>query len=196
MKRNALTLSLIAGASMLALAANPSVAQSTSAETTTNLNGTVKSDEVKADGQTGAEIKKDMDKAGEVVKDTASSVAAAASTAATAAETKIRELLEGDAIDDIEGTAVRDANGDSIGEVDEVVRGKSDNALYFVVDVGGFLGLGEREVAIPADRFTRTKNHFVLASATKAELEAHEEYMEDRYVEVDVDAHGNIVAEK
>lgn len=196
MKRNALTLSLIAGASMLALAGNPSVAQSTSAETTTNLNGTVKSDEVKADGQTGAEIKKDMDKAGEVVKDTASSVAAAASTAATAAETKIRELLEGDAIDDIEGTAVRDANGDSIGEVDEVVRGKSDNALYFVVDVGGFLGLGEREVAIPADRFTRTKNHFVLASATKAELEAHEEYMEDRYVEVDVDAHGNIVAEK
>jgi hypothetical protein len=196
MKRNALTLSLIAGASMLALAGNPAVAQSTSAETTTNLNGTVKSDEVKADGQTGAEIKKDMDKAGEVVKDTASSVAAAASTAATAAETKIRELLEGDAIDDIEGTAVRDANGDSIGEVDEVVRGKSDNALYFVVDVGGFLGLGEREVAIPADRFTRTKNHFVLASATKAELEAHEEYMEDRYVEVDVDAHGNIVAEK
>lgn len=196
MKRNALTLSLIAGASMLALAGNPAVAQSTSAETTTNLNGTVKSDEVKADGQTGAEIKKDMDKAGEVVKDTASSVAAAASTAATAAETKIRELLEGDAIDDIEGTAVRDANGDSIGEVDEVVRGKSDNALYFVVDVGGFLGLGEREVAIPADRFTRTKTHFVLASATKAELEAHEEYMEDRYVEVDVDAHGNIVAEK
>lgn len=196
MKRNALTLSLIAGASMLALAGNPAVAQSTSAETTTNLNGTVKSDEVKADGQTGAEIKKDMDKAGEVVKDTASSVAAAASTAATAAETKIRELLEGDAIDDIEGTAVRDANGDSIGEVDEVVRGKSDNALYFVVDVGGFLGLGEREVAIPADRFTRTKNHFVLASATKAELEAHEEYTEDRYVEVDVDAHGNIVAEK
>lgn len=193
MKRNALTLSLIAGASMLALASNPSIAGSASTET--NLNGTVKTDHVKSEGQTEAEIKKDMDKAGEVAKDTANTVAAAASTAATATETKIRELLAGDEIDHIEGTAVRDSRGESVGEVDEVVRGKSDNQLYFVTDVGGFLGLGEREVAIPADQFTRTEDHFVLASATKAELEAHEEYNEDRFIEVDVDADGKIVVD-
>ncbi|MDF1793641.1 MAG: PRC-barrel domain-containing protein [Thalassobaculaceae bacterium] len=193
MKRNALTLSLIAGASMLALASNPSIAGSASTET--NLNGTVKTDHVKAEGQTEAEIKKDMDKAGKVAKDAANTVATAASTAATAAETKIRELLAGDQIDNIEGTAVRDIRGDSVGEVDEVVRGKSDNELYFVTDVGGFLGLGEREVAIPASEFTRTDDHFVLASATKAELEKREEYNEDRFVEVKVDANGSIVTD-
>ncbi|SDG03363.1 PRC-barrel domain-containing protein [Thalassobaculum litoreum] len=193
MKRNALTLSLIAGASMLALAGNPAIAGSTSAET--NANGTVKTDHIKADGQTGTEIKKDMDKAGEVAKETANTVGAAAATAATATETKIRELLSGDQITEIEGTAVRDANGDSIGEIDEVVRGKSDNVLYFVTDVGGFLGLGEREVVIPASEFTRADDHFILNSATKAELETREQFSEDRYVEVEVNADGTIVAD-
>ncbi|WP_028794304.1 PRC-barrel domain-containing protein [Thalassobaculum salexigens] len=193
MKRNALTLSLIAGASMLALAGNPAIAGSTSAET--NANGTVKTDHIKADGQTGTEIKKDMDKAGEVAKETANTVGAAAATAATATETKIRELLSGDQITEIEGTAVRDAKGDSIGEIDEVVRGKSDNVLYFVTDVGGFLGLGEREVAIPASEFTRADDHFILNSATKAELETREQFSEDRYVEVEVNADGTIVAD-
>ncbi|MEQ8584639.1 MAG: PRC-barrel domain-containing protein [Thalassobaculaceae bacterium] len=193
MKRNALTLSLIAGASMIAIAGSPALAQSTSTET--NLNGTVKTDAVKADGQTGAEIEKDIDKAGKIAKDTANTVAAAASNAATATETKIREWLTGDRIESIEGTAVRDANGESIGEIGDVVRGKSDNSLYFVTDVGGFLGLGEREVAIPADQFTQSDNHFVLASATKAELEAREQYNEERFVQVTMDANGNIVAD-
>lgn len=194
MKRNALTLSLIAGASMLALASNPAIAESkTSVET--NANGTVKTDHINADGQTGTEIKKDMDKAGQVAKDTAAAVGNAATTAATATETKIRELLAGDQITEIEGTAVRDANGESIGEIDEVVRGTSDGVLYFVTDVGGFLGLGEREVVIPADQFTRADDHFILTSATKAELESREQYSEDRYVEVEVNADGTIVAD-
>ena len=189
MKRNALTLSLIAGASMLALAGNPAIAGSTSVDT--NANGTVKTDQVNASGQTEAEIKKDIDKAGKVVDDAANSVA----TAAMATETKIRELLEGSKIDDIEGTAVRDANGESIGEIDEVVMGKSDKVLYFVTDVGGFLGLGEREVVIPASEFTRADDHFVLNSATKAELESRDEYSEDRYIDVEVNADGTIVAD-
>ena len=190
MKRNALTLSLIAGASMLALASSPSIAGSTTS-VETNANGTVKTDHVNASGQTEAEIKKDMDKAGKVANQAADSVA----SAATAAETKIRELFAGNKIDDIEGTAVRDANGESVGEVDEVVMGKSDKVLYFVTDVGGFLGLGEREVVIPASEFTRADDHFILNSATKAELEKRAEYSEDRYIEVEVNADGTIVAD-
>lgn len=193
MKRNALTLSLIAGASLMALATSPAIAGSTSVET--NANGTVKTDHIKADGQTGTEIKKDMNKAGEVVKDTATAVGTAATTAATATETKIRELFAGSKIDEIEGTAVRDANGESVGEIDEVVRGKTDGVLYFVTDVGGFLGLGEREVAIPASQFTRADDHLILNNATKAELESREQFSEDRYIEVEVNADGTIVAD-
>lgn len=199
------TLSLLAGASLLALAAGPAVAGTAggnaAAETKiegteavgTHANGTPKLDKVRAEGQTGAEIKADLDKAGKAVSDTAQSVAAAASDAATAAETKVRELMAGDSIDTIEGTAVRDIRGESIGEVGGVVRAKTDNDVYFVVDVGGFLGLGEREVAVPAREFTRAKGHFVLASATKAEMEQRAEYQADMYMPVEVDAEGAIL---
>jgi len=50
---------------------------------------------------------------------------------------------------DLEDTDVYNAAGEEIGEVEDVVLTKKGEAMALVVSVGGFLGLGEKNVAIP-----------------------------------------------
>ena len=50
-------------------------------------------------------------------------------------------------VGDLEGKEVVNANGDAIGEVENVVRG-ADNEIYAIVPVGGILNIGARDVAI------------------------------------------------
>ncbi|MFC4175430.1 PRC-barrel domain-containing protein [Microvirga sp. GCM10011540] len=49
------------------------------------------------------------------------------------------------------GTDVRGANNEDIGEVGDVLIDSSGRARAVVVDIGGFLGIGETHVAIPMD---------------------------------------------
>src|SRR5690606_11275569 len=53
---------------------------------------------------------------------------------------------------DIVGDNIVTADGDDIGEVSGVARSRSDSELHALIDVGGFLGIGERTVAMPMDR--------------------------------------------
>ena len=185
MKSNLKT-ALLTGAALLTLSAGPVAAAG--ATTSTNSSTQV---------ETGSKTLNEAEKtditgkeAVDATKDAASSAGKAISNAATAAETNIRQLFSSSEIEKIEGTAVRDGNGDSVGEVDGVVRAKSSDDLYFIVDVGGFLGLGDREVALPATSFTSAGDHLVLASMTKAQLENHEVYNYSLYAPVSVDATG------
>lgn len=56
------------------------------------------------------------------------------------------------------GTNVTNAVNESVGELDDIVLGKDGNAV--IVSVGGFLGIGEREVAISPTglKFARDSN--------------------------------------
>jgi sporulation protein YlmC with PRC-barrel domain len=47
------------------------------------------------------------------------------------------------------GMTVRNAAGESIGDINEIVLQKDGEVGAVIIGVGGFLGLGEREVAIP-----------------------------------------------
>jgi sporulation protein YlmC with PRC-barrel domain len=48
------------------------------------------------------------------------------------------------------GTSVRDANGDKIGQVEDIVLDKySNNIVFAIVGFGGFLGMGEKYHPIP-----------------------------------------------
>jgi sporulation protein YlmC with PRC-barrel domain len=49
------------------------------------------------------------------------------------------------------GTTVRNSANESIGEINEVVLDRSGKVAAVIVGVGGFLGMGEREVAISYD---------------------------------------------
>ena len=46
------------------------------------------------------------------------------------------------------GTNVKNDAGESIGEINEVVLDKAGKVAAVVIGVGGFLGIGEREVAV------------------------------------------------
>ncbi|WP_029029626.1 PRC-barrel domain-containing protein [Salinarimonas rosea] len=80
--------------------------------------------------------------------------------------------------DDLDDVEVWGANGEEIGEVEEVVVG-ADGTHYIVLEVGGFLGIGDDDVAIPMDRFAaRGDEGLVLVSMTEDELEQMAEYEE------------------
>lgn len=74
------------------------------------------------------------------------------------------------------GTKVRNGAGETIGDVNEVILGNDGRIHAVVVGVGGFLGIGEREVAVQYDqlRFDRDANgnNVIRMNATKDQLQA------------------------
>ena len=68
------------------------------------------------------------------------------------------------------GSAVYDPTDQKIGTIDELVLNADGKVADVVIGVGGFLGAGEKRVAVPMADLKRGKNdHFVLA-ATKDSL--------------------------
>lgn len=78
---------------------------------------------------------------------------------------------------DIIGADVRNAANDEIGEVDDLVLSRNDDVIYAVVSVGGFLGLGEKLVAVPYEdlRVDREGDNVYL-NMTKEQLESQPEF--------------------
>ena len=78
------------------------------------------------------------------------------------------------------GTAVRNDANESIGSINEVVLGKDGKVAAVVIGVGGFLGMGEREVAVSFDSLhiaQDANNRTVVSlSATKDSLKAAPEW--------------------
>ncbi|TFL19186.1 PRC-barrel domain-containing protein [Jannaschia formosa] len=79
-------------------------------------------------------------------------------------------------VSDLVGMNVLGGTGERLGEVDRLVDvGGTPNAI---VGVGGFLGFGERDIAIPLDRFSQTEEGLRLDALTEEELEAMPEWDE------------------
>ncbi len=70
------------------------------------------------------------------------------------------------------GAGVRDATGQKIGAVEDLVIGPERRVEQFVLSVGGFLGLGDKLVGLPVSAFQTRGEGLVLAGATKEMLEA------------------------
>lgn len=68
--------------------------------------------------------------------------------------------------------AVKTKAGEAVGEVRSVVVGKDGKADQVVVEVGGFLNVGERAVALKANQFTYLPSRNILVTeVNKADLE-------------------------
>ena len=78
------------------------------------------------------------------------------------------------------GADVRDTTDASIAEVQDLVLTAEGQVTDVVLDVGGFLGMGARTVAIPMDRLTVAQDSGgsvrLWVDMTKEELEALPEY--------------------
>lgn len=68
-----------------------------------------------------------------------------------------------------------DEEGEAIGDVKDVVLDTNGGAQALVIGVGGFLGVGEKDVAVSFDRVSfsdRDGKQIIVVTATKADLEA------------------------
>ena len=76
------------------------------------------------------------------------------------------------------GKAVRSETGEDIGTVNDVIINPPDNVAYAIVGVGGFLGVGERLVAVPFDSLQPREagNGLVLPGATKDSIKLLPEF--------------------
>lgn len=73
------------------------------------------------------------------------------------------------------GAEVKTANNEDIGEVGDLIIGSNGQVLAIVVSVGGFLGMGEKDVAISWDHVTRSgaaDDQQLRVKATREELKA------------------------
>jgi sporulation protein YlmC with PRC-barrel domain len=50
---------------------------------------------------------------------------------------------------DLRGTTIYGANNENIGEIDDILIDRQGQVVAVIVGVGGFLGIGEKDVAIP-----------------------------------------------
>ena len=84
--------------------------------------------------------------------------------------------------DKLDDATVYGLNNESVGEIDELILSQDGKIERVVLEVGGFLGIGEREVAIPFDRMTILRSDASLddfriyIDSTQERLEALPEY--------------------
>lgn len=94
-----------------------------------------------------------------------------------------RERLAG-----LEGMTVTDTQGKEIGDVSRLVEGVNDQLPYAVLSVGGFLGMGETEVAVPLRQLRRAGDEKLelTTGATRDQLKQQAgEFHDENYRRID-----------
>jgi sporulation protein YlmC with PRC-barrel domain len=57
---------------------------------------------------------------------------------------------------EISGLEVRNAAGEDLGDINDIVMDKSGKPMVAIIGVGGFLGMGEKDVGVPFESLTFT----------------------------------------
>lgn len=77
------------------------------------------------------------------------------------------------------GEDVYNGKGEEVGSVDDLILHRDDKVLYAVLSVGGFLGIGDRLVAVPFDELkigVKEVDGLVVYDTTKERLKALPEF--------------------
>ncbi len=88
--------------------------------------------------------------------------------------------------DDLLNKSVKNAAGEAIGDINDIRIDSSGKIAAVVMGVGGFLGLGEKNVAVPFEQLTFARDQdgalVITANVTKDSLQTAPEYKapEDR----------------
>ena len=78
-------------------------------------------------------------------------------------------------IDDLEEMEIYGPNGEEVGEVDSVLVDAAAQPVAVAAEVGGFLGMGEKDVVIGLDQLTQDGDHLKVNLA-KEQIGALPEY--------------------
>ena len=74
------------------------------------------------------------------------------------------------------GSSVVNNANETIGKVDDIIIGPDGKAPFVVLSVGGFLGVGNKLVALPYETMKADGKKLVLAAATKDTLKTLPEF--------------------
>jgi sporulation protein YlmC with PRC-barrel domain len=89
--------------------------------------------------------------------------------------------------DNLIGTTVYGADDANLGEIGDIVLSTDNRIDAVVVDVGGFLGIGEKPVAIGMDKLKfmadKDGNQYLYTNFTKEQLEAQAAYDKGSYAD-------------
>jgi sporulation protein YlmC with PRC-barrel domain len=89
--------------------------------------------------------------------------------------------------EDFVGTTVYGANDENVGEIGDVILSQDGQIDAVLVDVGGFLGMGEKQVALGMDNLQFMADEdgdlYLYTNLTKEELEAQQAYDESTYAQ-------------
>ena len=109
---------------------------------------------------------------------TTAAIDKSALTEVPSGELKAEELI---------GTRVYGANDENIGEISDIILSQDGKADSIVLDVGGFLGMGEKPVAVGFDNLAfmtdKDGNKYLYTKFTKEQLEAQPAYDKGTYTE-------------
>ncbi len=89
--------------------------------------------------------------------------------------------------EDMVGTTVYGANDANVGEIGDVILTSDGKVDAYIIDVGGFLGMGEKEVAVGSDNLSfmtdKDGNKYLYTTFTKEQLDAAAAYDKTSWAE-------------
>lgn len=92
--------------------------------------------------------------------------------------------------DELKGRAVVNQDGSDVGELSDIVLDQKDQP-HGIVEVGGVLGIGAKEVAIPFDQLQVGQENITLMSQkSEDQLKQMQKYDETQYTPIDQQAGG------
>ena len=103
----------------------------------------------------------------------ADAVAQTAGSTVSVSTTELREVALGwSAKKQILGKSVYNNVGEKVGDINDLIVTPDKAVSYAIVGVGGFLGVGEHEIAVPVGQLKQLEGKIVLPGATKDALKA------------------------
>ncbi len=107
-----------------------------------------------------------------------SPMAASAQTATVTQITVIEpaQIMKGYRASKIVGATLTNEANETVGKIDDLVIRADDKVVVAIVSVGGFLGVGDRLVAVPYESIQWRENTGVLPGATKERLKTFPEF--------------------
>ena len=111
---------------------------------------------------------------------------ARSSTAAAVGSSGGANAMMGMKVQELIGREVVNASGKDIGKIDDIVVSDQDQAIYAVIGVGGFLGLGEKDVAIPFEQLRLgAENVILMSERSESDLKEMPAYKEGKWKSVE-----------
>jgi sporulation protein YlmC with PRC-barrel domain len=94
----------------------------------------------------------------------------------TLGTTKMDVVAEGWRASKLIGASVYNDNNQKVGKIGDLIIAPDGSISVAILDVGGFLGVASRHVAIPVEQFTQISPRILLPGATKEALKQLPEF--------------------